>query len=157
MKYTGLLALALLITPTLASAQTPPPDAAGGPPPAMLQMHEQVMQARMQARSQMLGALSAQHRTLLANVVGSLAIAPSPNVLTAAQQLDAALSPQEKQAIVTAESSFRSQMRSAMQNMPNDGHAPPPGPPATARTPDAGMALIHAALGFGGPMRSHAP
>jgi hypothetical protein len=165
MKKIALLSLSLLMAPAMASAQsaeTGPPTAETGPPApsaAMIRMHEQLEQAHLQVRSQILGALTAAHRTLLANVVGGLAISPSPNIEAAAKELDAALSPQESRAILDAEASLHAQMRAAMQALEASGDAPKHGPPLNEsrprRTPDAGFTLIRTALGFGGPMRPH--
>jgi len=162
MKNIAFLSFALLLAPAVASAQTAATVPDHGPSAGMIRMHEQMMQARQQVRAQMLGALTPAHRTLLASVVGGLAVSPSPNVEAAAKQLDAALSPQESRAILDVEASFHAQMRAAMQSLENSGDVPkheaPPGEMHVKRAPDAGFALLHAALGFGGLMRPpHAP
>jgi Spy/CpxP family protein refolding chaperone len=81
----------------------------------MRQLRMQMMQIRQQARQQMLAALTPAHRQLLANVVGQLAIAPTPDRRAAARKLDAALSPTEAHAVLAAELSARNQSRSLMQ------------------------------------------
>jgi hypothetical protein len=80
----------------------------------MQQMHAQMQQVHAQARAATLAALSSAHRSLLASVVGQLAIAANPDPAAAARTLDAALSPGEKQAILRAHASARSQMEAMM-------------------------------------------
>jgi hypothetical protein len=155
MKHIGLLALALLFTPAVALAQSaqdsqPMPPAGGGGPPGM-QQRGQMMQLRMETRSQMLDALSPQHRTLLATVAGQLATSQMPNLQAAARQLDSALSPHEAEAILAAQSALRSQMRGDMQNAP-DGSNRPPSSDQAAPHGDAGLALLRAVMAVGGGM-----
>jgi hypothetical protein len=156
--------LALAACGSIASAQTaqtaPAPSSRFG---AMRQMHAQMRQIETQARTQIIGSLTPAHRALLANVVGQLAISSTPDFRSAAQRLDAALSPNEKQAILSAETSARSQMRTAFQQMRSQMPPPPAGasPPARAfggpggppgrprgerRPPDAGAVLLHTAM-----------
>jgi len=124
----------------------------------MRQMYQQMSQIRTQARTQMLNALTPAHRTLLANVAGQLAVAPAPDFRAAAQQLETALSPAEKQAILAADNTARTQMRSLMQQAraqmppPPAGASPFPGRPpfggpsggpgGTGRQRDAGTVLL---------------
>jgi predicted phage gp36 major capsid-like protein len=63
----------------------------------------------------MLGALSPAHRTLLANIVGQLAISANPDPRVAAQQLDAVLTTGEKQSILSIHTQLRAQMRTMME------------------------------------------
>ena len=91
----------------------------------MLQLHQQ-------ARAQILAALTPAHRTLLANVVGGLAVAANPNPDEAAARLDAALSPGEKDAILRIHADMRSKLEGMM--------APPPGRNRPA--PDPGRLLL---------------
>ncbi len=88
----------------------------------------------------MLSALTPAHRTLLANVAGQLAVAATPDFRAAAQQLETALSPAEKQAILAADSTARTQMRSLMEK----ARAQMPSPPA-------GASAMPARPPFGGP------
>jgi hypothetical protein len=105
----------------------------------MRQMRQQMAQIHTQARTQMLGALTPAHRSLLANVAGQLAIAPAPNFRAAAQQLDTALSATEKQSILAADTSARNQMRTAFQQMRSQMPPPPAGAsPFPGRPPFAG-------------------
>lgn len=167
-------ALSVSALPLAVSAQTttqpgmnPPPNGAPGARAGrfaqMRQMRRQMEQIRTQARTQMLGALSPRQQALLATIAGRLATAQQPDFRAAAQQLDAALSPSEKQAIVAAERNARTQMRAAFASMrpggPNAGrNAGPngerPNRPAQTRrrAPDAGAILLASALHFGGPM-----
>jgi len=129
MKRIGLLTLAFLLTPVAGFAQdAPPPDPppaadaaapAGGPNPQrfaeMRQNRAQMEQLHTQARAQMLGALSPAHRTLLANIVGQLAISANPDPRVAAQQLDAVLTAGEKQSILSIHTQLRAQMRTMME------------------------------------------
>ncbi|MFN2461810.1 MAG: hypothetical protein ABR591_14210 [Candidatus Velthaea sp.] len=169
MKKLALLSAVIALgMPSLAMAQTPAPAPPGGNPPygppggqfgAGMQ---QMQQMRAQERTQMLNALTPAHRSLLAQVVGNLAIAPTPNLDDAARQLDAALSANEKQAIVAARDAMRAQMRNSMN--PNGGPMPgspmpgAPVPPSGAATPgpgDPGRILLMTVLP--GPQRGAPP
>ena len=177
-------ALALVATvslPALAQ-EAPPPDAMrpGGeaamarPTPqqmeAMQKLHEQMRQIHMQSRLQMLGSLTAAHRAALANIIGQLAIAPQPNRRAAEAQIDALLSPAEKNAVLTSEATARTNSRTLMESaraqfeasLPADDRAKMQARDASraARqnqtrpqmTPDAGRALLRiAGGGEGGP------
>ncbi|GEM_PF-2310776 len=98
----------------------------------------------------MLNALTPAHRTLLSNVVGQLAVSPTPDFRAAAQQLDSALSAGEKQSILNAETTARSQMRNAIAQMRSQSGRPGalPSPQATPQL-DAGVILLRHALAVG--------
>jgi hypothetical protein len=85
------------------------------PTPAMVQMDNQIHQLSIQARTAVLQAITPQHRQLLAQVVGALAIAPNPDYAAAARQLNAALSQQEAQNVLRISTQFHQQMRTLMQ------------------------------------------
>jgi hypothetical protein len=70
---------------------------------------KQMFQYREQARTEIVDALSPAHRQLLASVVGQLTVAPNPQVVAAAKQLDAALTSKEKQTILAADARFQDQ------------------------------------------------
>lgn len=93
------LAFALALPCAVSAQQGPPPQ--GG----MMQMHQQM-------RTTMLAALTPQNRTLLGTVAGQLATSATPDVKAAAAQLDAALSPAEKQAILSQHQAMVQQMQS---------------------------------------------
>jgi Spy/CpxP family protein refolding chaperone len=112
--------LAMAMTPGLAAAQTTQqgadttvlhPNAA-----AMEQLHAQMKQIHAQARAQILSALTPAHRAMLANVVGQLAIAPTPNRDAAVRTLDATLTPIEARNIVAVETAARTQSRTLMMS-----------------------------------------
>jgi hypothetical protein len=169
-KLAGLLALAFVLMPAAAFAQTEPapnPWPSGHPHPdlrAIHQMHEQLTQLYRTTRTKMLDALTPQHRQLLADVVGQLAISPDPNRRAAAEQLDAALTPAEKQAVLSIHQNAIEQMHTLMQQaFPN---APAHSFPYAAQrhTPSAGELLLTTAsnemhpieyhpMGPGGPQR----
>jgi len=115
------LLLALGAAPSLALAQTAPP----APPAAGMRAHSQefrqfAQQARsmqLAARSQMLSALTAEHRAEIARVIGSLAISTNPDPRAAARDIDAMLSPRERDAILSAQTAERSQMQALHQQM----------------------------------------
>jgi Spy/CpxP family protein refolding chaperone len=167
--------LALFCAPALAGAQEAPPDgppgaaapaAAGTPNPErfaeMRETRAQLDAIREQARYQMLAALTTAHRTQLATIVGGLAIAPKPDVATAAKQIDASLSAREARAILTIESNQRTSSRALMESerakfeatldpaerakMEARHHPMGAGPRANRPAPDAGFILLHAAL-----------
>jgi len=82
----------------------------------MEQTHQQLDQLHTQARAHILGSLTPAHRTLLAQVVGELAISANPDRDAAAHQLDAALSPAEAQSILATHNALKAQAESIMQN-----------------------------------------
>ena len=175
MKSIALLGFALAMSPGLVSAQqSPPSDAAASQLPhptvaAMEQMHAQFEQIEKRSRAQILGALTPAHRTLLANVVGQLAIAPNPDRNAAARTLDSALSPGEASAILSAETTAREQARSLMeasraqfeasltpaqrtemqQRMATRAAEHPANAMQPKRTMDPGKTLLHLAMGMG--------
>jgi hypothetical protein len=121
---------------------------------AMRTLHQQY-------RAQVLGALTPAHKQLYASVVGNLAIAASPDPRAAAAKLDAALSTSEKNAIINADTQFRTAMKSQMEQWraahprPSPSGSPWPkrsGGPRKTRTPDAGRILLAMANGHGGMM-----
>ena len=132
----AMFAVAVISLPLGAVAGEPP--APMGPPPAMGmafdfdaqnltpaqqqqihqvmdQTHQQMEQLMSQTRSRVLGSITSAHRQLLAQVVGNLAIAPNPDWDAAAKQLNAALSPGEAQAVLSAHQAAMQQMMSLMQ------------------------------------------
>ncbi|MBV8163521.1 MAG: hypothetical protein JOZ91_04580 [Candidatus Eremiobacteraeota bacterium] len=112
------IAAALAATPLIVRADD---TSANGQPNAaamsvMQQTHAKMEQLHAQARLSMLNALTPAHRTLLANVVGQLVIAQSPDTVAAARQLDASLSPNESRAVLSISASFEQQARQLMQS-----------------------------------------
>jgi hypothetical protein len=85
------------------------------PTPEMAQMDSQMHQLSVQARTAVLQSITPQHRQLLAQVVGALAIAPDPNYAAASKQLNAALSQQEAQSVIRISTQFHQQMHALMQ------------------------------------------
>ena len=165
---TALTAAALFAPLGALADNTPPPPPDQGPPglPAFKQVHDQVDKARAQARTTMLNALSAQHRALLAQVVGDLAIAQTPDVNAAAKTLDGALSSAESKAVLDASKALDQQVRQIVES------ARPPDAEieggamgnrmyvGASQGPSAGMILLSTALPpmgqrfmlrFGGP------
>lgn len=120
MKY--LLSAALAAT-LLASAVAARADNVGGPPPPpnsaamtiMEQTHAKMEQLHSQARLSMLNALSPAHRTLLAQIVGQLVIAPTPDLSAAAKTLDASLAPGEARTVLNISASFEQQAQQIME------------------------------------------
>ena len=160
MKRLALIGLAAAAIPGVALAQAAPPNAPSPPDrAAMRAMHDKMAAIHRDGRAKMLAALSPEHRTMLATVVGDLATSPSPDVAAAAQRIDAALSPSESKAVLAAADDMRSQMRAAMTSMRGDDSGGPgrfgPGGMMAAegarRAQDAGVVLLHAAAAFGGP------
>src|ERR1700682_1144525 len=88
----AILAVALSALPLGAFA-----GEAGAPTPQMAKMDSQMHHLTVPARTAVLQAITPQHRQLLAQVVGTLAITPDPNYAAASKQRDAALSQQEAQ------------------------------------------------------------
>ncbi len=130
-------------TPAQSAAPAAPAMNPGGPmrlTPAQRQQFmatfrrfsEQARSIRRATRLRMLAALSAAHRALLARLAGNLAIASNPNPRAVASELDAALYPSERAAILAASraemaqvralgAQIRAQMQSVMPRPPN-GH-----------------------------------
>jgi hypothetical protein len=106
----AILAVALSALPIGAFA-----GEAFAPSPEMAQMESQMHQLSVQARTATLQAITPQHRQLLAQIVGALAIAPDPDYAAASKQLDAALSQQEAQSVLRISSQFHQQMHTLMQ------------------------------------------
>jgi Spy/CpxP family protein refolding chaperone len=79
-------------------------------------VHQRLGQLHVQGRSQILGILTPQQRTLLAQIAGNLAISPNPSMDAAAQQLQNALSPAQSQRILSTHSALMQQAASLMQS-----------------------------------------
>lgn len=114
----AVLAIALMVAPTSAFADS---NSSATPSPQMQaafqymeQAHAKVEQLHSQARLAALNALSPAHRTLLAQVVGQLAIAPNPDINAAAHTIDNSLSQAEGRSIVNISSSLETQSRQIM-------------------------------------------
>ncbi len=82
----------------------------------MTQTHQQLEQLHTQARTKVLGDLTPAHRSLLAQVIGSLAISPNPDRDAAVRQLNSALSSGEAQAIVSTHAAAMQQMHALMES-----------------------------------------
>jgi hypothetical protein len=164
----NILAIALL---GAMAATAVPVFAQEAPPTPNPQMRQQFQQMRSQMkqihdaeRAQMLNALTPQHKSLLATVVGRIATSVNPDVNGAARQLDAALSSGEKQAVVSAAQTARSKERALFETMRSQMPSPPPGAHVHRvyaegfgegrRTPDAGRLLLRLAAPGPGMMGS---
>jgi hypothetical protein len=135
MKYFLSAALAATVLATAVAARA---DNPGGPPPPanpaamtiMEQTHAKMEQLHSQARLAMLNALSPAHRSLLAQIVGQLVIAPTPDLGAAAKTLDASLAPGEASAVLNVSTSFEQQARQIMEaSRKQMESAMPEGPP----------------------------
>jgi hypothetical protein len=82
---------------------------------------EEVKSARLAARARMVGALTAAHQRLLAQIVSDLAIGPKPDSDAAAARLDAALSPSESHAIVSIQEAFNRELLSGSEMLIDPG------------------------------------
>lgn len=116
-----LLAFCLLVSPAAAMAQSAPsappqgPRAPHGDLGAFRQVHDQMAQAHRSERAKILAALTPAHRALLASIVGGMAVAANPDPKAAAAKLDAALSANEKNAVLSIHQSTMTQMHAAME------------------------------------------
>jgi hypothetical protein len=130
------------------------------------QLRSQMQTLHRNERTQILAALTPEHRALLASIAGELTTSATPDYDAAAKRLDAALSPSEAQAVLRAAQNARTQARSIMQNLRNEFPSPPNGPGmrrmgargmgalrGEGHSPDAGRILLH--LMMGGPMFMH--
>lgn len=78
--------------------------------------HARLQQLHTQGRAQILASLTPQQRSLLAQVVGNLAISPNPDEDAAAQQIQNSLTPQQAQRIIGLHSSLEQQAMGIMQS-----------------------------------------
>jgi hypothetical protein len=149
-RRTSALALAFALVPVLASAQQSPSGAPPTPSAEMRSLMKQAREAGERFRTQVLNAISPEHRAAIAGIIGQLAVAASPDPRAAAAQIDRTLSPSEKQQIMASLSSLENQMKALhqqmMSQMQNAGE--PHGGPmmwhAAKRAPSAGMVVLHA-------------
>lgn len=149
------LAFALVALPVAASADdssappappAPPAAGAAGVPgrPAMTPAQRQAMfkafndfrtketVLHKQLRTQIIGALSPAHRSAVAQAIGEMAVSASPDEDATAKRIDAILSSSERQAILSANTSFYDQSRALMQQMRSQVASVMPSPPAGA-------------------------
>ena len=115
--FLGLLAALAATAPVSAQTQTWTPASRAANEQQFEQMHAQMDRIRLSERAQALGALSPSHKALLASIVGQLAISTNPDVAGAARRLDAMLLPSEKQGVLNAQESARTQAHALMANM----------------------------------------
>ncbi len=179
MKFSAFITATALaaVVAVPAVAQEPPP---GGPMPTpnpqmrqqMESMRKQMDQIHTQERTQVLGALTPAHKQLLATIAGELATSTTPDYTGAAQRLDSALSPSEKQTILSASQTARDKMRAQMESMRQQMEqmgGPPPrrgggpmavqvggGPEGMQHTPTAGYILLRVAMSGGMEMHVQA-
>jgi len=124
------LGLAALLSPALALADDAPPAQWQAHMAQFQQFHQKMEQLHVQARSQMLAALTPAHREALANIIGHQAIAQNPDPEAAARQINALLSPGEAQSVLRIHDATRAQAESLMQSMRSQmQHSMPPGAP----------------------------
>lgn len=131
---TAVLAISIFVAPLCAQAdQVYGPVGAANPAAMQImeQAHARMVQLHSQARASMLNALTVAHRNLLAQVVGQLAIAPTPDAAAAARVLDNNLSSAEAKSILNISSATEQQVRQLMDAthkqmqavMPSSGEA----------------------------------
>ena len=157
------LALALGALPLAALAQdsnapsSPTPDQRQAIHQTFERFAQQEEQLHQQMRWQILSTLSPIHRRAVAVTIGELAIAPNPDLQAAVKQMDAMLSPGERQRIVAAHASFAAQSRQLHEQMRTElqsempagqpgfmNHGPQNGAMPEHRQLDAGMLLLMA-------------
>lgn len=156
-RFFALAALCAIALPSVALAQNGPPPMPQRPNMAgFRQMREQAERIHRAERTQVLSALTPAHRTLLASIVGKMAIASNPDHKAAAARLDAALNPREKSAVLAAHKSAMTQMHDAIHTitaqMPRpEGSAGPHRMWKDRRhhTPTAGELVLAIATGHG--------
>jgi hypothetical protein len=111
-RLSALLALTALLPISVAAQDgpPPPPGAAPLPPPPddwpggphAQEWHEKLDAFHLRLRARVLSVLTPAQRTLLAQIVGSLAVAAVPDVHGAVARLDATLETAQKQTILHA-------------------------------------------------------
>ncbi|MBV8148975.1 MAG: hypothetical protein JO092_07775 [Candidatus Eremiobacteraeota bacterium] len=163
------LFLALTMIPVAAFADDASPF---GAPPSLTPAQQQAFETfrrredelHQQFRSQVLAALSADHRNAVANLIGQLAISSNPDPRAAISQIDSLLSQGEQQAILSAHNTFRqqakalheqlrSQMRGQVHGMPYSQNRPGM-MQKPEHQPDAGEIVLHTLAHFE-PMEMH--
>jgi hypothetical protein len=136
-------AMAALVFPAAALAQSAP-DGGYGPPP---EVRAQLEQARSQAKTAAFNDLSADHRTKVQAIIAQVQDG-SLDPRDASTQIDAILSPAESQAVLGEGQKLRDTMRQvfAAQGGPSFGGGQRPGGDNARRgmnrKPDAGRILI---------------
>jgi Spy/CpxP family protein refolding chaperone len=156
MRY---LLLALTLTLTIAPVAVTAADTPPSPPPPGTSAQDwkhgpfgasmqQEMQLMRQFRTQALSALSSEHRNAIAGIIGTMAVAASPDPRAAAAQIDGVLNQSERQAILSARDSFKQQSLALhAQSSPRPMRSPGPSwnDPGTillmALTPGSGMRM----------------
>lgn len=125
-KHVLALTLALVALPAIALADPNGAAPAASPlTPAQRQaissqrraFFEKAMQMHQQLRSQILDALSSDHRTAVADAIGQMVISASPDPAATAKQIDGLLSSGEQQRIVDLHNTFVTQSQALMQQM----------------------------------------
>jgi hypothetical protein len=117
------LALALSLIPAAALAQdtNSQPQLTDSQRQQMHQMVDQFKQSERQLheqlRSQILSLLTPVHRRALAAAIGNLVLSPNPDIDAAAKQIDAILSPAERERVLQAHQAFESQARQLHEQM----------------------------------------
>jgi len=155
-SFVATLGLAVLVSPSLALAddQSAPPAAMQARHAEFAQFHEKMAALHAQARSQVLATLTPAHKAEVGNIIGALAVAQNPNPDGAARQIDALLSPGERNEILRIHETVRTQMHSMMESMHaqmeqagaqggpgHEMHEMPPHP-ESQQAPDAGHILL---------------
>ncbi|MBV8198574.1 MAG: hypothetical protein JO263_10590 [Candidatus Eremiobacteraeota bacterium] len=77
-------------------------------------------QLHQQMRVAILQSMTPVHRRAVGATIGDLAVSPNPDLQSAARRLDALLSPGERQRILAAHNSFRSQSMQLHDQMRNE-------------------------------------
>ncbi|PZR60325.1 MAG: hypothetical protein DLM53_11695 [Candidatus Eremiobacter antarcticus] len=103
----AMLAIAFSLAPFAARADAPSLDQGQG--------RQQMRQLRQQAQAEALNALTPAHRTLVTQVVGQLETQQRPDMHNAARTLDAALTPSERQSVLSIASRYEGQIRQMRQ------------------------------------------
>jgi hypothetical protein len=122
------LAIALALVALPAAALADPTTSAQAPAPLTPAQRQAIssqrqaffqkeMQMHQQLRTQILDALSPDHRTAVADAIGQMVIAASPDPAATAKQIDGLLSSGEQQRILSLHSAFVSQSQAMMQQL----------------------------------------
>lgn len=98
-------------------------------------MRAAMMKARDDARAAAFAALSANDRTKVQAIVDQVNAGKLTDLRDAAQQIDAALTPQESKAVVAQAQKLRDAMRQARTSTGGPNAAPPASPPPGAGGP----------------------
>ncbi len=128
----------------------PPPGGppAGAPPPGAW---SQMQKTRDDTRAAALGDLGAAHRAQVQSIVDRVNAGSLSDLRTAAQQIDALLTPDEAKAVLAERDKMRAAMRARFRDRGAAGGPPPNAPPPNGNAPNGPPPNVGPPPANGGP------